>query len=126
MVSITLTVSRQGNDATITLKNGEQFSGIFSGGSFDAASKHQYLMKMVKRTRLPSQQQINGTSSDVPSEDEYIGQGEDHIMAFDKEDTVDLSVSDVVPITAQPTQNGIYWSSSSYSIASLTYLCRFY
>ena len=87
----------------MTLKNGEQFTGIFSGGSFDSNSKHQYTLKMAKRIRLPTHQQINGTT-ELP--DEYAGDGEDHVMVFDKDDTVDLSVSDVVPITAQPMQNG--------------------
>lgn len=60
---------------------------------------------MVKRIRLPTHQQING-ATDLP--DEYAGEGEDHVMAFDKEDVVDLAVADVVPTTAQPMQNGTY------------------
>ncbi|KAI7518423.1 hypothetical protein KC331_g21220, partial [Hortaea werneckii] len=63
-----------GQDATLTLKNGEQFSGVFSGGSFDSPSKSQYVLKMVKRTKLPSQQQMNG---DTELSAEYIGEGED-------------------------------------------------
>lgn len=59
---------------------------------------------MVKRTRLPAHQQING-NTELP--DEYIGEGEDHVMAFDKDDTVDLAVSDVVTANAQPMQNGM-------------------
>ncbi|KAK3722777.1 poly(A)-binding protein binding protein [Vermiconidia calcicola] len=57
---------------------------------------------MVRRTRLPTHQQING-NTDLP--DEYIGEGEDHMMVFDKDHTVDLYVPDVLPASAQPVQN---------------------
>ena len=97
-----LTPLSQGNDATVTLKNGEQFTGIFSGASLEAA-KPQYILKMVRRTRPPTHQQANG---DVESPSEYAGEGEDHMMVIDKEDTVDLHVPDVAPITAPPVQNG--------------------
>ena len=60
---------------------------------------------MVKRIRLPTQQQINGaTATELPNE--FIGEGEDHVMTFDKDDTVDLSVLDVTLAPAQPVQNG--------------------
>ncbi|KAK5133964.1 hypothetical protein LTR08_007084 [Meristemomyces frigidus] len=91
-----------GCDATLTLKNGEQFTGVFSG-FFDLGSKCQYTLKMVKRTRLPSHQQVNGTV-EVP--DEYTGEGEDHVMSFDLLDTVDLAAADVSITSAQPMQNG--------------------
>ena len=58
---------------------------------------------MAKRIRLPTHQQING-ATELPNE--YMGEGEDHMMVFDKDDTVDLSVPDVIPMTAQPMQNG--------------------
>ena len=37
---------------------------------------------------------------------EYVGEGEDHVMTFDVQDTVDLAVNDVVTASNQPTQNG--------------------
>ena len=58
---------------------------------------------MVKRTRLPNRQQVNG-NTELPNE--YVGEGEDHVMVFDKEDTVDLAVNDVVTTNAKPMQNG--------------------
>ncbi|KAK4549685.1 hypothetical protein LTR36_004986 [Oleoguttula mirabilis] len=97
-----------GQDATLTLKNGEQFTGVFSGGSFDSVAKTQYVLKMAKRTRLPSHQQVNGT---VEMPDEYTGDGEDHVMTFDVQDTVDLAVTDVTTSSAQPAQNGSISSS---------------
>lgn len=97
-------LQRQGCDATLTLKNGEQYTGVFSGGSFESNSKHQYILKMVRRTGLPTHQLVNG-NTELP--DEYVGEGEDHVMIFDKEDTVDLAVNDVVTANAQPLQNGM-------------------
>ncbi|KAK6431811.1 poly(A)-binding protein binding protein [Oleoguttula sp. CCFEE 5521] len=96
-----------GTDATLTLKNGEQFSGVFGGASLESASKSVYILKMAKRTRLPSTQQVNGERS-LP--DEYTGEGEDHIMTFDVQDTIDLAVSDVI-LASAPTQNGSAGSS---------------
>lgn len=58
---------------------------------------------MVKRTRLPSEQQVN-RNTEMP--DEYTGEGEDHVLSFDVQDTVDLSVSDVSTAAAQLAQNG--------------------
>ena len=93
----------QGHDAVVTLKTGEQFGGIFSGSSLHPTSKqHLYILKMVKRLRSPTAHQVNGSSQ---SQDQYIGEGEDHTMAFDKDDTVDLAVTDVN--TAPQLTNGM-------------------
>lgn len=56
---------------------------------------------MVRRTR-PAGHQLNG---DVDMSDEYVGEGDDHIMSFDIQDTVDLAVQDVVA-SSQPAQDG--------------------
>jgi hypothetical protein len=101
----------QGNDATLTLKNGEQFAGVFSGSSTDSSSKNVYTLKMVKRTRLASQQQMNGNTE---LSDEYTGEGDDHIMYFDVQDTADLSVANVVTANAHAAQNGKPRSSGHY------------
>ena len=105
----------QGYDATLTLRNGEQFTGVFSGGSFDSNAKNQYVLKMAKRTRLPNHQQANGVT-DVAHE--YIGEGQDHVMTFDVQDTVDLAVTGVTTAAAQPVQNG--W----FSLAPFPCPCR--
>jgi hypothetical protein len=98
----------QGTDATLTLKNGEQFTGVFSGSSLESSARSVYILKMVKRTRLASHQQING-NTDLP--DEYVGEGEDHVMVFDTQDTADLAVANVVTANAHATQNGKQRSS---------------
>lgn len=93
----------QGNDATLTLKNGEQFTGVFSGSSVESSTKSVYILKMVKRTRFASNQQVNGSTA-LP--DEYIGEGDDHVMVFDTQDTADLEVKNVVTANAHAHQNG--------------------
>lgn len=87
---------------TLTLKSGEQFTGVFSGAALDGP-KPQYLLKMVRRTRLPNSQQTNG---DVQIQHEYTGEGDDHAMSFDLD--AEISVKDVVVATAAaPQQNGM-------------------
>jgi hypothetical protein len=85
------------------LKDGEQFTGVFSGSSLESTAKSVYVLKMVKKIRLASHQQVNG-STELP--DEYIGEGEDHVMVFDIQDTADLSVANVITANAHATQNG--------------------
>jgi len=58
---------------------------------------------MARRTRSPNNQQTNGVTDMLQ---EYVGEGEDHVMTFDVQDTVDLAVADVVTANTQPTQNG--------------------
>jgi len=91
-----------GKDATITLRNGEQFSGIFTGGIFES-TKTLYTLKMAKRTRLPLHDQ---TSTSDDSTAEFVGQGYDHVLSIDIQDTVDLFVSDVTVVGGAPSQNG--------------------
>jgi hypothetical protein len=93
----------QGTDATLTLKTGEQFSGVYTGASLETPAKSTYILKMVKRLRLPTSQQVN-THADLP--DDFIGETDDHIMSFDVQDTVDLAVSNVVTASIT-TQNGM-------------------
>ncbi|KAK4896631.1 poly(A)-binding protein binding protein [Elasticomyces elasticus] len=108
-----------GLDATLSLKSGEQFTGVFTG--FSPSTNHnsnggngKYILSMVRRTHAapPHQQndpaaQTNGhatPTTESSSEEEFIGEGEDHTMAFDVQDTVCLSVDDVV--VSAPQQNG--------------------
>ncbi|KAK5718957.1 poly(A)-binding protein binding protein [Elasticomyces elasticus] len=105
-----------GLDATIGLKSGEQFTGVFTGFS-SAANGGKYILSMVRRTHAapPHQQnnenaQTNGHATPTPtaeSSEEFIGEGEDHTMAFDVQDTTCLSVDNVL-VSAPPTaqQNG--------------------
>ncbi|KAF2085956.1 hypothetical protein K490DRAFT_74827 [Saccharata proteae CBS 121410] len=78
----------------ITLKNGEQFSGVFHGASLEQ-QEHRYTIKMAKRVQSA---QANGASDNL---DEYCGVGEDHVLTFEVKDVVDLSVDNVVTDKAQ-------------------------
>lgn len=57
---------------------------------------------MTKRTRLPTQQQTNGTT-ELP--DEYTGEGDNYTMSFDIQDTVHLEALNVTTTNAQAAQN---------------------
>jgi len=85
------------------LKNGEEYTGVFSGGSFDPSAKNQYTLKMARRTQSSTHQAANGIAG---LSQEYVGDGEQHIMSFDVQDTIDLAVDDVSTTSAQPMQNG--------------------
>jgi hypothetical protein len=85
--------------------------------SADSSSKNVYTLKMVKRTRLASHQQTNGNTE---LSDEYIGEGDDHIMHFDVQDTANLSVANVVTANAHAAQNGKSRSRTSFVLHSLT------
>lgn len=94
----------QGLPCIVTVRNGERYTGIFSGGSLDSP-EDRYVLKMVKKIDPVNSQQINGTTE---SHDEYIGQGDDHVMTFETQDVVTLNCANVS--TAQnraKTQNGM-------------------
>ena len=80
----------------ITLKNGEKFNGIFSGASLRTPAS-RFDMKMVKRISRATSPQPN-LSEPL---DEFIGTGDDHVMAFDLQDTLDLNVSGVQLLSAE-------------------------
>jgi PAB1-binding protein PBP1 len=71
-------------EVAVFLKNGEKFSGVCSTASIESADP-RVTLKFAKKTS----QQING-NADQP--DEYIGEGQDHVMSFKLQDVVDLSV----------------------------------
>lgn len=61
-------------------------------------------MKMVKRISSPGHTQTNGNAEKL---NEYIGSGQDHLMAFGLQDIVDLNVSNVQLAASDPKpQNG--------------------
>jgi hypothetical protein len=83
------------------LKNGELYSGVLSGTSLDP-NETRYVFKMVKRLR--SEGPVNGVTS-VP--DEYIGQGDSHVMSFDVGDCADVTFANIVLDGSQTkSQNG--------------------
>jgi len=74
----------------VTLKNGERYTGVFSGATTEP-NDSRYILKMV-RSNASTSQSSNGNITDLSA---YIGEGDDHRMAFDMLDVVDLNVSDV-------------------------------
>lgn len=91
----------QGTNCRVTLRNGERFEGVFSGASVEP-SDARFTMKMVKR--VSAAMQSNGAAEKL---NEYIGNGEDYMVAFDLQDTIDLNVWDVQLSAAEnKAQNG--------------------
>ena len=105
---VTDTFLHKGHDAVLTLKTGERFTGVFSGGSLEPNVKqHQYILKMVKRLPHTASQQARQGNGTGDSGDEFIGDGEDFTMVFDKDDTADLAVSNAQ--IYQNLSNGMCW-----------------
>ncbi|KAF2461670.1 hypothetical protein BDY21DRAFT_92512 [Lineolata rhizophorae] len=95
-----LTANFMGLTAYVTLADGEQYCGIFSGATLEPYEA-RYVLKMVKR--VPAEdQKTNGTT-----EQPYIGVGEDHVMTFDLQDVVDLEVNNVTSPMTRGSQNGV-------------------
>ncbi|EME44508.1 hypothetical protein DOTSEDRAFT_72098 [Dothistroma septosporum NZE10] len=91
-----------GKDVGITLRNGEQYRGVFSAASLQPA-KMQYVIKMARRIAHASDGQVNGT---LEHESELVGEGIEHVLAFEVLDTFELSVQDVSTATETSQQNG--------------------
>jgi len=76
----------QGHDAIVTLRNGETYAGVFTGASIES-NNLRYTIKMAKSVKAE-----NGVAG---GHSEYIGEGDDHAMVFDVQDTVDVNVAGV-------------------------------
>ncbi|KAJ5946659.1 hypothetical protein N7454_003498 [Penicillium verhagenii] len=77
---------------SITTKNGDKFTGIFSSSTLES-SDSSFSLKMVQRAD-ENQSKMNGASDVAGS---YLGTGIDHAMSFDIRDVADISVPNVVP-----------------------------
>ncbi|KAG8528108.1 uncharacterized protein KY384_007024 [Bacidia gigantensis] len=86
----------QGNNATLTTKNGDIYTGIFFGASL-SQDEPEYLLKMVQHQRRGDRGEVNGVRENSR---EYIGVGEDHAMSFKLRDVVDFS-PEAVPMATQ-------------------------
>jgi hypothetical protein len=76
-------LNKQGLNATLLLKNGDRYNGIFS-----TVSDNRYIIKMAKK--LPSQGgQANGVAV------EQAGTGPDRTLSLNTNEVVDLHVDDV-------------------------------
>lgn len=60
-----------------------------------------YLLKMVKQ--IPEKGEVNGIKDSL---NDYIGVGDDHAMAFDLKEVIDLAVEGVVFNNRDKPQNG--------------------
>ncbi|KAL9601326.1 MAG: hypothetical protein Q9219_002621 [cf. Caloplaca sp. 3 TL-2023] len=91
-----------GFSASVTVKGGETYSGIFSGASLEG-NDHCYLLKMVQKVRAGEKAEANGNHD---THGDYIGYGKDHAMSFDVKDVLDLVVDSVTFDVRDKTQNG--------------------
>jgi hypothetical protein len=96
-----LTSLSQGLSATITLKNSERYSGIFSG-ALPESSPTRYVLKMTKK-HSSLNKQTNGVS------DEHVGTGPDYSMDFEIANIVDLGLENLrLDKSRAATQNGMF------------------
>lgn len=87
--------------ATLVMKNGEQYYGVFSGAVLEPTDL-RYTLKMVKKINSDAEQQSNGIIS-TPTE--FLGVGDDHIMTFAVHDVAELAVSQLIIDRAQHKYN---------------------
>jgi len=88
--------------ATVTVKVGDSFRGIFFGATIEG-HESAYLLKMVQQIKLGNKGDSNGNSENSW---DYIGAGDDHAMTFDVKDVIDLAVEGDLVGTQSKMQNG--------------------
>ncbi|KAK1150270.1 poly(A)-binding protein binding protein [Aspergillus melleus] len=86
-----LVTSFIGLTATITTKNGDKFTGIFSSSSLEPTDA-SFALKMVQRQQNKEQQRANGVSETASP---YMGTAPDHTVSFDIRDVADIAVANV-------------------------------
>lgn len=83
----------------MTLRTGEQYSGIYSSASVQPGEV-TYTLKMVKRLDPGSDQLVGGSSE---ASEQYVArEDDDHTMTFIQMDVVDLAVPNVTVAPAAP------------------------
>jgi len=113
LINAELTTPLQGLPSTITVKNGDRFTGIFSTATLESA-EYRYVLKMAKKLASSQNNHINGVTE---TSEDYIGTGPDHIMTFDTQDVVDLSVNNArLDQTSSRVTNGSFHVTSPDSI----------
>ncbi|KAI9760308.1 MAG: Bud site selection protein 6 [Chaenotheca gracillima] len=80
-----------GLSASVTTKSGDNFEGIFSGSSFEP-NETAFILKMAKQTKHGSSTQANGVGETLV---EYVGSGQEHVMAFEMKDVVHLQTANI-------------------------------
>ncbi|KAL3480074.1 hypothetical protein BJX99DRAFT_46718 [Aspergillus californicus] len=91
-----------GLTTTITTRNGDTFTGIFSSSSLEP-SETSVTLKMTQRQSKQDQQRANGVS-DVASP--FIGSAPEHSVTFNVNDVVDVSVMNVTTTDVLAKPNG--------------------
>lgn len=95
-----------GNAVNITVRNGEQYTGVLSGASLakDNVDVPSFVLKMTRKIDAVSGQ-ANGEVNDA---DAYVGYGGDHVMTFGQKDLSDISVSELSldKLSAKNNTNG--------------------
>ncbi|KAI4164474.1 MAG: hypothetical protein LQ342_001787 [Letrouitia transgressa] len=91
-----------GLTASVTVKNGDVFSGIFCGAAMEI-NESNYLLKMVQKIKSGVKTEANTVPELL---NEYTGVGEDHAMSFDLKDVVDLAVEGATFDGRDKPQNG--------------------
>lgn len=99
---IYLLANFMGLNATVTVKTGEAFSGIFFGASTEN-NETTYILKMVQQIKTMEKSEVNGARDDLGA---FVGVGDDHTMIFDIQDVTDLAVEGVGLGTQDKHQNG--------------------
>ena len=93
----------QGLNASITVRNGDVFTGIFFGVSSDS-QELVYLLKMVQQTKAGDKSEGPNGVKDLSLD--FVGVGDDHSMTFEGKDVIDLAVEGVTLSTQDKQMNG--------------------
>ncbi|KAL9100539.1 MAG: hypothetical protein Q9163_004096 [Psora crenata] len=96
-------VGDKGLNASLTMSNGDVFTGIFFGASMDK-EEPRYLLRMVQQTRHGNKAEINGVRETMS---DYVGVGDDHAMSFNAQDVVDLAVDGAMAALQDKRSNGV-------------------
>ncbi|KAL2794201.1 hypothetical protein BJX66DRAFT_304256 [Aspergillus keveii] len=88
--------------ATVTTRNGDEFTGIFSSSSLEP-SDSSITLKMTQRQSKQDQNRTNGVSD---STSPFIGSAPEHSVTFNVNDVVDISVLNVTTTDVLAKPNG--------------------
>ncbi|KAL2817862.1 PAB1 binding protein [Aspergillus granulosus] len=87
---------------TVTTRNGDEFTGIFSSSSLEP-SDSSITLKMTQRQSKQDQNRANGVSDTTSP---FIGSAPEHSMTFNVNDVVDISVLNVTTADILAKPNG--------------------
>lgn len=80
-------------EVTITTKNGDKFSGVFSGSVLES-NESSFMLKMTHRS--PSQTEQTASTNGLSDRNSpFLGSAPDHQMIFDVQEVVDVAVAEL-------------------------------